>query len=469
MSGLFDTGLLSPGNPLTNGLQAYYRFDEASGLRFDGLVPGTGPAAKFTRASSERLTLADHADFSGGDVALTIAGWARLDALTDNQTLFGKFLATGNQREYRINFRSSAGVWAWTVSADGTSTNVAGVNSTIPLAVGEWHFVLVEHDPTNNLITIQVDTEDRQTTAWSSGVFDGTGGLAIGADQEGGSNHLDGAVKSVGFWRRLLTDDEKSFLFNGSRGVRFSQLPTALLTNLSAWWDLDEESGNRSDSHSGGHTLTDTNTVTQTVGPQGNSLRDGNTVTSAAAKIGNGAVFTAANSEQLQAPDATELRCSDTDWEINLWVYLETTTGDMTLFAKDTGAAAGREYRLRYDNSDDRLHWEVFDGTNSIGSVLADTLGAPADDTWYFVRVYHKASDNTVGIGVNNGTIDTAATSGAASSGTTAAFRFGANGSGSPEYLNGRLDEFGKWNLILGAAEATARYAAGAGIAYPFA
>ena len=38
------------------------------------------------------------------------------------------------------------------------------------------------------------------------------------------------------------------------------------IADLLAWWQLDEASGNRADSHTGGYTLTDNNTVTTAQG-----------------------------------------------------------------------------------------------------------------------------------------------------------------------------------------------------------
>lgn len=468
MSLLLGNPPLSPGNPITNGLTAFYKLDEASGLRFDTLVPGMGPAAKFTRANSERLVIADNADLSAGDIDFTVGCCVRVDAATDSQTAIGKFLATGNQREYRLTFRTSgSNHWAWSVSPDGTLAAITSVDSGA-VTIGEWHFVLAEHDAARNELRIRINNGAPTIAAYSGGIFDGTAGFSIGSDHSAGTNHLDGAVKMAFVAKGLLTDAQLSELWNGGRGTRYARLPPSITAILAAWWEMDEPSGNRADSH-GSNTLTDTNTVTLTEGPQGNSLADVNTVTSAAGKVGNAAVFAAANSEQLVGAHAAEIDSGDTTWEWNGWAYLETTTADMTLLAKDTGAAGGRAFRLSYDNSSDVFRWEVFDGTNVIGTVDAADLGAPADDTWYFVRVWHSATGNEVGIEIDRGTADTAATTGAASSGTTAAFRMGANGSGSPDYLNGRLDEWGKWSRILGSAEADERYAAGSPTTgYPF-
>lgn len=461
------SGALSPANPLANGLQVYYRLDEASGLRFDALAPGPGPAAKFTRANNERLTIADNADVSTGDVDFTIAIWVKLDALTDAQTCVGKALTTGNQREYRCTYRATPNNWQWIVFTDGGGANLSSAVTSEGPGLGRWRLLFLEHDAANDTLSIRMDLGVPTVTAYAGGVFDGTASFALGADTAASANSLDGAIASCGFWKRTLTASEQSELWNGGLGLRHAQLSTPMKVSLVAWWDLDEESGNRADAQ-GSNTLTDTNTVTQTTGQAGNSLRDGNTVTSAAGKIGTAAVFTAANSEQLQAPDAAAFDSSDSDWEWNGWVNLNTTAADMAILTKDTEGAGGREYALSYDNSSDVFRWEVFDGTNVIGTVDAADLGAPADDTWYFVRAWHSATGNEVGIEINRGTADTAATTGAASSGTTAAFRLGANGSGSPDYLNGMLDDWGRWNRILSSDEADERYAAGAGLSYPF-
>ena len=81
--------------------------------------------------------------------------------------------------------------------------------------------------------------------------------------------------------------------------------PDALLTDLAAYWQLDEASGGRADSI-GGNDLTDTNTVTQ-----------------AAGKIDTAAHFTAANNESLSIADNAALSMGDDDFTLAAWVYLD--------------------------------------------------------------------------------------------------------------------------------------------------
>lgn len=84
-------------------------------------------------------------------------------------------------------------------------------------------------------------------------------------------------------------------------------MPSTLITDLAAYWKLDEASGTRSDSAGSSH-LTDNNTVTQSSG-----------------RVGNAGQFTAANNEYLSVADNAALSSGDVDITVAGWIYLDAT------------------------------------------------------------------------------------------------------------------------------------------------
>ena len=104
---------------------------------------------------------------------------------------------------------------------------------------------------------------------------------------------------------------------------------SGLLTNLQAWYTLDEASGTRADSSGNGNSLTDVNTVTQ-----------------AAGKLTNAAQFTRANSERLTIADNTSLSMGDIDFTLCAWVYFDTLPV-AGLISKWNGTSD--EYTIYYD------------------------------------------------------------------------------------------------------------------------
>ena len=217
-----------------------------------------------------------------------------------------------------------------------------------------------------------------------------------------------------------------------------------LLTSLVEWWKMEEASGTRL-GYFGGNDLTDNATVTQ-----------------AAGKVGSAAQFTAANSEFLSRLDNAALSTGDIDFTFAGWVYLD-ADAQMTILSKLNGGAGDTEYFLYYEpGATDRFRWAVYDGTNSIGTVDANTFGAAALSTWYFVECWHDVTNNQVGIRINNGGADVAATSGAAGDGT-GTFRMGAYHATPQVFWDGRIDEVGFWKKLLSSQERSDLYNGGSG------
>lgn len=225
--------------------------------------------------------------------------------------------------------------------------------------------------------------------------------------------------------------------------------PSSLLTSLISYWTLEEASGTRVDS----------------VVASGNDLTDNNTATQNPGKVGNAAQFTSANSESLTRNDNASLSTGDIDFTVAAWVYLDSKAARQTIATKGGGGAPGSdEWVLDYLNSSDRFRF--FTGGASYKIATANNLGSPSTATWYFIVAWHDAAADTVNIQVNDGTVNSTATTGVAPSDTTQQFKIGQYGASF--YMDGRVDEIGFWKRVLTAAERTALYNSGNGRTYPF-
>ncbi len=219
----------------------------------------------------------------------------------------------------------------------------------------------------------------------------------------------------------------------------------SLTTSLVSYWNLDEASGNRADSHG-------TNTLT-----------DNNTVASATGKIGTAGDFEKNNSEWLSHADNADLSTGDIDWTVQAWVQLESKPAGDYMCVVGKGGSGG-EYALFWNAPDDRFYLYV---NGAFGSIKANTFGAPSLATWYCLHIWHDSVNNLVGISVNAGTADTASYSGGITDGT-GAFAIGRDEIGPAGYWDGLIDEVGFWKRVLTSQERTDLYNAGAGFAYPF-
>jgi hypothetical protein len=224
----------------------------------------------------------------------------------------------------------------------------------------------------------------------------------------------------------------------------------ALSDNLVSYWKLDEESGSRVDAHSS------------------NDLTDNNTVLYAAGKLNNAALMVNANLEYLSHVDNAELSLEGVSFFISFWAYLVSKVDEMVLTAKeDTSVTNEWEFRLDYRTTTDRFRWFVFSKTNGVvGSVSANELGAPSLSTWYHIVAYHDIVGDEVGIIVNDGTPDTAATTGYEVEATTGDFLIGNRLGGSGKTFDGRVDEYGLWKRTPDAQDITDLYNGGDGLSY---
>lgn len=179
-------------------------------------------------------------------------------------------------------------------------------------------------------------------------------------------------------------------------------------------------------------------------------------------KSGNSAQFVSANSEYLSVTDTAALSMGDVDFEIGTWVYLDTTPASgATMGILGKWASGNLEYVLYVDNTGGtiRFKFDVRDTANAATTtVTASTFATPSPTTWYWVMVYHNATTNLIGIAVNDGAYDTAATTGGVRDGT-AAFEIGRHTAGN--YFNGRVQKVLITKDILTAAERTWLYNSG--------
>ena len=232
--------------------------------------------------------------------------------------------------------------------------------------------------------------------------------------------------------------------------------PASLLVGLESWWALDESSDGtgavvRVDSH-GTNDLTDNGTTPSTTG-----------------KVNLATQHTNAVPDWLSHVSNASLQAGDIDFAFACWVYLDNKTTSQFFVSKDDTIPVGdREYAIQYQLGTNRFRFVVFTAVDVGEFSDANTLGSPAVATWYLIIGWHDSVANTVNIQVNNGAVDSVATSGPLQAAGAAEFQIGARDNlGSRALLDGRVDEVGFWKRILTVAERTALYNAGAGVYYP--
>jgi len=222
---------------LTDNLIAFWQLEEASGVRYDSegsnnltdnntVTSATGvvgDAGQFTRSNSEYLSIADNSSLSMGDIDFTLVAWTYLDTKTNGMGIMSKFVTTGGKREYAVEYEPSVDRFQFVVSATGSSGTYLQAGNFGSPSTAAWIFIIAWHDSSANTINIKVNNGTANSSSYSSGVNDDTSPFVLGATNTG-AGFMDGRIDQVGVWKRVLTADEQTFLYNSGNGRAYAGL-----------------------------------------------------------------------------------------------------------------------------------------------------------------------------------------------------------------------------------------------------
>ncbi len=464
-----------------NKLKGFWGLEETSGTRYDrahentltdnNTVLGTTKSnntnmADFEDGNSEYLSLSDNTSVSTGDFDFTITAWVKAEALSGLDAIVAK-ATNATTREFLLGYNNaSSGVFDFNIyNSSGTNVGQATASDPGAPSANTWYYIVAWHDASADTVNIQVNNGTVGSTATSGSPSDTSASLRIGS-YDGTQFYWDGVIGNVGYWKRKLTTEEKTALYNSGNGQNYNAMTTGAMAAMAGikngivgFWNLDEYSAG-----SGAITRAD-------VSGNGNNLTDNNTTASAPSvggKLGGAGDFEADNSESLSKTDNADLSLgSDTDFTFATWVNLESKTSNRNILGKGDsgGASADFEYLLNYSTAVDRFRFTISDDTTAV-TATADTLGSPSTSTWYYIVAWHDKSANTVNIQVNNGTADSTAWSSGTFDGADG-FAIGRGG----DYIGGNfgdglIDNTMFWKRTLTTAERTALYNSGNGVEF---
>jgi len=239
----------------------------------------------------------------------------------------------------------------------------------------------------------------------------------------------------------VLTSDEMTSLYNTGRGKAYADLTADEKVGLVSYWNLDETSGTRYDSH-GSNTLTDNNTVTSATNSYPANLP------------GTVASFVAANNESLSYASAVT---PSAPWSMSGWFYIRSTAAayESLIDGGDSGADPG-QWGL-YANAPDAVTKVQLLCRNSGDSLTATGITA---DAWNLIYIETDGAGNP-SVSVNNGALVTGSLGDLAST----AFHIGKSAPGN--YFSGLASVGAVWNRVLTADERTALFNSGNGAPLP--
>lgn len=235
---------------LDTNLVSWWNMDEEACTRYDshGSNDLTDPQTVYavtakqiqgmtTPATTRYLIHADNADLSPTS-SFSWSGWMRLSSVGVTASLITKSWGAAGTLSYRVRFITGTNRFVFEVSNDGTATTTVTANSFGAPGANTWYFVVIWFDDSNNLIGISVnDVSD--TAAFAANVFDSASELRIGFLASAAVCDVD----EVGFWNRVLSSTERTFLYAGGRGTHYYDIRGGWyfrqsfekLTSLASW------------------------------------------------------------------------------------------------------------------------------------------------------------------------------------------------------------------------------------------
>ena len=204
------------------GLLAYYTMSDVNDSSGNGrnltnnagvtFVPGkVGNCGRFAAASSQFLSRTDTGLAISGN--LSVACWVKFASATDFKRMVSRFVqGTGG---YTMATTPTNGV-AWGCVGTGGTANAVSAN----LNNDQWYHLIGTFELTGSIASLYVDNGAAITDTIISG-----GGMAtpdvdfmIGAFDSTPTNFMDGDIDEVAIWNRVLTADERTYLYNGGNG-----------------------------------------------------------------------------------------------------------------------------------------------------------------------------------------------------------------------------------------------------------
>jgi len=225
--------LVDTSNTLRTNLISYWNLNEASSTRIDsygtnnlavrgtgGVAAGAGKisnAADFELSEGDFLEITDNASLSTGDVDFSISAWVKLESKT-TASIVTRY-ESGTVREYWLGYDATADRFQmYLYNSTGVNVGIATANNSGSPSTGTWYHVVAWHDSVNNTINIKVNNGTTDSIATTGAPSDTVSNTRIGAGSTTETQFFDGLIDEVGFWKKVLTTQDITDLYNSGNG-----------------------------------------------------------------------------------------------------------------------------------------------------------------------------------------------------------------------------------------------------------
>jgi len=173
-------------------------------------------AAQFTSANSEYLNIADTADLSmAANLDFSMTAWVFLDSKPggDNMFILGKMIdGKASNAEYAMYWATATDNFRAYLSDGAGVTNLQATSFGAP-SLSTWVLIAEWYDATADTWNVQVNNGAVDSVANTTGSQDTANSFAIGRIPGDNSAHWNGRIDEVGIWKRILTAEERTTLY----------------------------------------------------------------------------------------------------------------------------------------------------------------------------------------------------------------------------------------------------------------
>jgi hypothetical protein len=448
------------------GLVAYYTFNGGSGADSSGKGNHVYSSNNIT-ATTNRFNISNSAvSFNGVNSYMTVKDNASLRlSNTDFTTNVWIYMEAYNASfgSELLCKRGTGSNNGWNYSVFGNaSTNPAPIGSTSlqvsggldPLAAGgraiglnQWHMLTTVYKTATKTVTFYIDgVLDKSVSGIPTPSSASTVDLYIGADSQSSAYYLKGKLDDIRIYNKALPPSLIQKLYTPGQAPPILPAVDSLKINLIAYYPL-----NNSGADSSG---------------QGNHVYASNNITSSTNRfnIPNSAVRFDGLSSFMKVKDNADLRLSNTNFSINVWINLEAyndSFGSEVLCKRGSGSGNGWNYSV-FGNAS--LNAAPIGSTSFQVSGGLDPLAAGGKaisiNKWHMLTTLYDLTTQKVTFYID-GVLDRAVTGVPSPSAVAATdLHIGADSQSSAYYLKGSLDEIRIYNRILKPAEITGLYLA---------
>lgn len=227
---------------LTDGLKAYWNFDETSGTNIEDLATsinnGTiktsvqlgkngilGTAVQFNGTNIANMTVEDDVSLNFTHTNFSISFWINATVDVKNNILFDK--SSGNSKLMRYLWNDTAAVDDHRFQFDNEADTDFVVNSNNDVSLGVFQYIVVVYNSEN--LTIYLDGAFIDSTVYTTPLGSNSETIKFQCQSNPCNNGY--VLDELGIWNRSLSQSEITELYNGGNGLNFLTDEMAITLN----------------------------------------------------------------------------------------------------------------------------------------------------------------------------------------------------------------------------------------------